>query len=255
MEMRMNEPDFHVLNGKASFDGGDYAQPQLGTTEIWELENQGHHSHPIHLHLVDFEVIGRGEDGTHEPAPNERGPKDTVRVDPGETVRILTQFDGSPTPASPAVAARTVRTRVTVATDMDRNTLLETVSDRTDVDEESAADVTRAVLETLGERLSADEAEDLAAQLPEDLSRSLTRGESGQRFSEEEFVSRVDQRMDTVDVPGQDAATSVLGTVLEAVDESERAAVVDQFEHYGFEELLAEADADVVDADRTPGEY
>ena len=93
--MRMGEdPALHVLNGKTSYEGGDYAQPQLGSTEVWELENTGHHSHPIHLHLVDFEVIGRGEDGTEPPAPNERGPKDTVRVDPGETVRIVTRFDG-----------------------------------------------------------------------------------------------------------------------------------------------------------------
>jgi len=93
MRMKMNEPDLHVLNGKASFEDRDYAQPQLGTTEIWELENTGHHSHPIHLHLVNFEIIGRGPDGTHEPAPNERGPKDIVRVDPGETTRILVKFE------------------------------------------------------------------------------------------------------------------------------------------------------------------
>ncbi|QLK24414.1 DUF2267 domain-containing protein [Natrinema zhouii] len=138
---------------------------------------------------------------------------------------------------------------------MERAELLERVSDRTAADEQSATDVTRAVLETLGERLSEDEAEDLAAQLPGELSRHLTEGESGRRFSEEEFVSRVDQRMDTVDVPGQEASTAVLGTLLEAVDESERAAVVDQFEQYGFEELLAETDADVDVGDRTPGEY
>ncbi|MFC6769723.1 DUF2267 domain-containing protein [Natrinema soli] len=138
---------------------------------------------------------------------------------------------------------------------MEQAELLERVSDRTAADEQSAADVTRAVLETLGERLSEDEAEDLAAQLPGELSQHLTDGESGRRFSEEEFISRVDQRMDTVDDPGQEASTTVLGTVLEAVDESERAAVVDQFERYGFEELLAETDADLDVGDRTPGEY
>lgn len=138
---------------------------------------------------------------------------------------------------------------------MEQAELLERVSNRTAVEEESATDVTRAVLETLGERLSEDETEDLAAQLPGDLSQHLTQGESGQRFSEEEFVSRIDQRMDTVDIPGQEAATTVLGTVLEAVDESERAAIVDQFEHYGFEELLAETNADVDVGERSPGEY
>ncbi|ELY88336.1 DUF2267 domain-containing protein [Natrialba taiwanensis] len=138
---------------------------------------------------------------------------------------------------------------------MERAALLEMVSDRLDMDEETASNATRAVVKTLGERLGAGESEELAAQLPGDLGRHLTEGESGQRFSEEAFVSRVDQRMDTVDVPGQDATTSVLGTVLEAVDERDRAAVVDRFRHYGFEELLAETDAAVDVGERTPDEY
>ncbi|WP_049922260.1 DUF2267 domain-containing protein [Halopiger djelfimassiliensis] len=138
---------------------------------------------------------------------------------------------------------------------MDREALLQTVSDRTETDRESATDATQAVLTTLGERLSEDEAEDLAAQLPGDLSRDLVEGESGQRFPEAEFVSRIDQRMDTVDLDGEKAATTVLGTVLDAVDEGERAAVVAQFKHYGFEELLAETSADVDVQDRSPREY
>jgi len=82
----------HVLNGKTFHDGGEIAKPQLGTTEIWELENNTMHTHPIHVHLIDFEVIGRGPDGTDDPLPNERGSKDVVRVNPGETVRIITRF-------------------------------------------------------------------------------------------------------------------------------------------------------------------
>jgi bilirubin oxidase len=36
------------------------AQPQRGATEIWELQNGGGGwSHPIHIHLVDFQVISR----------------------------------------------------------------------------------------------------------------------------------------------------------------------------------------------------
>jgi FtsP/CotA-like multicopper oxidase with cupredoxin domain len=93
MGMRMeNGLTTHVLNGKTFSDGGVDAKPQLGTTEVWELENNTMHTHPIHLHLVEFRVIGRGPDGTEDPAPNERGPKDVVRVDPDETVRIITKF-------------------------------------------------------------------------------------------------------------------------------------------------------------------
>ncbi|OIB55640.1 DUF2267 domain-containing protein [Natrialba sp. SSL1] len=137
---------------------------------------------------------------------------------------------------------------------MDQETITQTVSDRTDVDEDSAADAIRAVLTTLGERLSEDQATDLAAQLPEEFGQHLTEGESGQRFSEEEFVSRVGQRMETIELTDDRAVPAVLATVLESVDERERAAVVDQFEHYGFEELLAETDMDVDVTDRSPRE-
>lgn len=93
MEMRMeNGLTTHVLNGKTFSDEGVDAKPQLGTTEVWEFENNTMHTHPIHLHLVEFRVIGRGPDGTEDPSPNERGPKDVVRVDPDETVRIITKF-------------------------------------------------------------------------------------------------------------------------------------------------------------------
>ena len=85
----------HLLNDRR-FDDETVVEPQLGTTEIWELENRTHHTHPIHLHLVEFDVLGRGHDGTDEPAPNERVGKDTVRVDPHETVRILVEFGDFP---------------------------------------------------------------------------------------------------------------------------------------------------------------
>lgn len=83
----------YQLNGYGFGAEEAVVQPQLGTTEIWELKNNTNGSHPIHLHLVTFRVIGRGPDGTDAPDPNEQGHKDTVRVEPGETVRILTRFD------------------------------------------------------------------------------------------------------------------------------------------------------------------
>ena len=132
--------------------------------------------------------------------------------------------------------------------------ITETVSDRTEADEEGAADATRAVLETLGERLSADEADDLAAELPADLSEHLTEGESGEQFSEEEFISRVGQRMETLDVTGERAATAVMATLLESLDAEERSAVVDQFQHSGFETLLGETNADIDVSERSPRE-
>jgi FtsP/CotA-like multicopper oxidase with cupredoxin domain len=84
----------YQLNGYGFGDPGSTVRPQFGSTEIWEFKNNTNGSHPIHLHLVTFRVIGRGPNGTDPPDPNERGHKDTVRVEPNETVRIITRFDG-----------------------------------------------------------------------------------------------------------------------------------------------------------------
>ncbi len=83
-------------------------KPKRGTTEIWELVNLTGDTHPIHLHLVHFFILDRipfnqqayeksGKivyTGTPiPPDPNERGPKDTVRANPGQVTRILVPFD------------------------------------------------------------------------------------------------------------------------------------------------------------------
>jgi len=97
MGMGMDEHGLmrHHLNDRHWGDGV-HQQPQLGSTEIWELVNDTDHTHPIHLHLVHFDVIEReqhdSDHGPQPPLPNERGGKDTVRVDPGETVRIAVEF-------------------------------------------------------------------------------------------------------------------------------------------------------------------
>ncbi|WP_332898131.1 multicopper oxidase family protein [Haladaptatus sp. CMSO5] len=95
MTMTMTQDEFgrplHLLNNRR-FNDETTIKPHLGTTEIWNVENKTMHTHPLHLHLVHFDVLGRGPDGTDEPAPNERVGKDVVRVNPGETVRILVKF-------------------------------------------------------------------------------------------------------------------------------------------------------------------
>lgn len=69
-----------------------FANPAANAVEIWEIENSsGGWFHPIHLHLVDFRVLSRNG---RPPRPEERGPKDTVYVGEGETVRVLIKFEG-----------------------------------------------------------------------------------------------------------------------------------------------------------------
>ena len=77
--------------------------PQLGDTEIWDIQNFTADAHPIHLHLVKFNVVGRGGlDGSPTvggtPAINgrqewESGWKDTVVSYPGEFTKVVSTFD------------------------------------------------------------------------------------------------------------------------------------------------------------------
>ena len=94
--------------------------PQVGATEIWEIANTTMDTHPIHLHLVQYRLLGRqafNEDPYHEralvepyfppvrtfltsgatmmgtrPRAQEAAWKDTVLMHPGEVTRILVKF-------------------------------------------------------------------------------------------------------------------------------------------------------------------
>jgi spore coat protein A len=83
--------------------------PVLDSVEIWELVNLTEDTHPIHLHLVRFQVLDRQAFDVDEymgsgvmrplgkripPAPNEAGWKDTVRADAGLITRIIIRFEG-----------------------------------------------------------------------------------------------------------------------------------------------------------------
>jgi spore coat protein A, manganese oxidase len=126
------------LNGMP-FDAPATENPTLGTTEMWEIVNTTGDAHPIHIHLVQFQLLNRQKvdirkysaafeaanpelpsetyvpvapdpylRGKPVPAdPNERGWKDTFRMNPGEVTRILVRFapqDGSPAFAFDATA-------------------------------------------------------------------------------------------------------------------------------------------------------
>jgi FtsP/CotA-like multicopper oxidase with cupredoxin domain len=74
--------------------------PEVGATETWEIHNFTADAHPIHIHLVQFQVVGReligGGDsvaGSNDPLPGETGFKDTVISYPGEITRVQATFD------------------------------------------------------------------------------------------------------------------------------------------------------------------
>lgn len=75
-------------------DGG--SPPRPGDYEIWRIENKsGGWYHPLHIHLVDFQIISR-RGGSNRVEPWERGPKDTVYVGEGEIVEVLVHYEMAP---------------------------------------------------------------------------------------------------------------------------------------------------------------
>jgi bilirubin oxidase len=68
-----------------------------GTTETWELHNFTEDAHPIHVHLVQFQVVDRRPFGgaARPPEAGERGFKDTVVALPAEITRLRATFDRS----------------------------------------------------------------------------------------------------------------------------------------------------------------
>jgi spore coat protein A len=81
--------------------------PKLGATEIWYLINLTTDTHPIHIHLIDFQILDRRDFDVEKynkeriiqytgpampPEPVERGWKDTVRANPNQVTRIIMKF-------------------------------------------------------------------------------------------------------------------------------------------------------------------
>jgi spore coat protein A, manganese oxidase len=111
---------FLNLNGVHFDEGPATETPKVGTVEDWVYVNLTGDTHPMHLHLVTFQVVGRTpfdveayEEGNEAPhgvpggvdpspfatgpmrpaAPEERGFKDTVKVNPGYFTTIRAKFE------------------------------------------------------------------------------------------------------------------------------------------------------------------
>jgi FtsP/CotA-like multicopper oxidase with cupredoxin domain len=104
----------------AHFEDATTFFPMLGQYEVWQLINLTDDTHPIHLHLDPFQILARHpirhdipEGGVEDRAltatitlendpndalshaidDNERGLKDTIRVNPKEIVEIAVRFN------------------------------------------------------------------------------------------------------------------------------------------------------------------
>ena len=97
-----------LLNG-AHWNEPVSENPRLNSVEIWSLINVTDDSHPIHLHLVRFQILDRRSFDLFTylndrklrftgppilPENDEAGWKDTVRAHPGMVTRIIIRFEG-----------------------------------------------------------------------------------------------------------------------------------------------------------------
>jgi spore coat protein A len=110
------------IDGTLLWDDTTTENPALGATEIWEVHNATMDAHPIHLHLVAFQILDRQKfKATIVPKDNvdmhgmvslggalravkyigqpksaaayEAGWKDTAIMYPGEVTRVVAKFD------------------------------------------------------------------------------------------------------------------------------------------------------------------
>lgn len=82
----------HSINGR-EFDMERIDETvKFGDTEIWTFVNDSPFPHPVHMHEVQFRIVGR-DGGRNRIFPWESGLKDTVLVYPGERVSVVTTFN------------------------------------------------------------------------------------------------------------------------------------------------------------------
>jgi FtsP/CotA-like multicopper oxidase with cupredoxin domain len=109
----------HYRAVAAHFEDATTFFPMLGQYEVWQLINLTGDTHPIHLHLDPFQILSRRpiryeipeggigdrelsaavtlerdpeDELAHTIDDNERGLKDTIRVNPNELVQIAVRF-------------------------------------------------------------------------------------------------------------------------------------------------------------------
>jgi spore coat protein A, manganese oxidase len=110
-QMNMVAESMGMLLNKTPWHMPITEKPKLNTCEIWELVNLTDDVHPIHLHMVRFQILDRRRFDGFEymttgklryvapaipPEPNEMGWKDTARVNSKTVTRIIVPFIGYP---------------------------------------------------------------------------------------------------------------------------------------------------------------
>jgi FtsP/CotA-like multicopper oxidase with cupredoxin domain len=113
----------NTVNGALAWHSPTTENPDLNSTEIWEIYNATGDAHPVHLHLINFEVLDRrpftadlieqevlqhngtvgvgyrleniqtDDTAVEQALGEERAPKDMVTAYPEQMTRIKATFD------------------------------------------------------------------------------------------------------------------------------------------------------------------
>lgn len=90
---------FHDSRAAVVAKGWTPEEPKVDTIEDWEFHNYTADTHPIHMHLTQFQLVDRrplgtppGHPATTGPLPFERGWNDTMAAHPGQVTRIRQRF-------------------------------------------------------------------------------------------------------------------------------------------------------------------
>ncbi|MEA2364495.1 MAG: hypothetical protein QOI32_7 [Thermoleophilaceae bacterium] len=108
-----------------------------------------------------------------------------------------------------------------MAVDVNHEEFLTVVSQHADVGFERAEQATRAVLETLAERIDAGEARDLAERLPPELAPFIGTIEPAHGFDADEFIRRVAEREGIDTETAERHVTAVFAALARAVGPDE----------------------------------
>jgi FtsP/CotA-like multicopper oxidase with cupredoxin domain len=86
------------FDGMSRINGLEYDMNRIDFTvpfnrvELWRFTTNGNAPHPVHVHGVPFQVVSR-TGGRGEVFAWEKGWKDTVLLEDGETVDVLIRFN------------------------------------------------------------------------------------------------------------------------------------------------------------------
>jgi FtsP/CotA-like multicopper oxidase with cupredoxin domain len=91
-----------LLNGLHWSDAAT-EKPRVGATEVWNISNHTGDTHPIHIHLVQFQVKSgssySGWGGSSSSDPTANGWKDTIPVTGWNSVSVVARWAPQDTPA------------------------------------------------------------------------------------------------------------------------------------------------------------